>query len=75
MASELDDFDFPEGFAAWPREIQSRYLEELHAVYFPPKTRLRVPGTLLAKVKARAEGVGLDVRDGVILALEAWAGA
>jgi len=27
--------DLPEGFEAWPREVQSRFLEEYHALYFP----------------------------------------
>ena len=32
MAAEPD---LPEGFEQWPREIQSRFLEEYHALYFP----------------------------------------
>ncbi len=32
MATEPD---LPEGFEAWPKEIQSRFLEEYHALYFP----------------------------------------
>jgi len=29
------DPDLPEGFESWPAEIQKRYLEEFHALYFP----------------------------------------
>ena len=31
----MAEADLPEGFEAWPADIQSRYLEELHALYFP----------------------------------------
>ena len=31
----MAEADLPEGFEAWPRDVQSRYLEELHALYFP----------------------------------------
>ena len=31
----MDDPGLPEGFEAWPKEIQQKYLEELHALYFP----------------------------------------
>ena len=31
----MSEADLPEGFDAWPRDVQSRYLEELHALYFP----------------------------------------
>jgi excisionase family DNA binding protein len=27
--------DLPEGFEKWPREVQQRYWEEFHALYFP----------------------------------------
>jgi phage terminase large subunit-like protein len=30
-----DDPGLPEGFEQWPKEIQQKYLEELHALYFP----------------------------------------
>ena len=31
----MNDPDLPEGFEQWPREIQQKYLEEYHALYFP----------------------------------------
>ena len=31
----MAEADLPEGFDAWPRDVQARYLEELHALYFP----------------------------------------
>ena len=31
----MDDPGLPEGFEAWPRPIQQKYLEELHNLYFP----------------------------------------
>ena len=31
----MSEADLPEGFEAWPADIQKRYLEELHALYFP----------------------------------------
>ncbi len=31
----MSEADLPEGFEQWPRDVQSRYLEELHALYFP----------------------------------------
>lgn len=34
MTHAADDL-IPEAYYTWPREIQSRYLEELHALYFP----------------------------------------
>ena len=32
----------PEGFEAWPKDVQKRWLEEYHALYFPniPDDRL-----------------------------------
>jgi hypothetical protein len=27
--------DLPENFERWPRSVQLRYLEELHAIYYP----------------------------------------
>jgi phage terminase large subunit-like protein len=31
----VDAADLPEGFEAWPREVQQRFIEEFHALYFP----------------------------------------
>jgi len=31
----VDAADLPEGFDTWPAEVQSRFLEELRALYFP----------------------------------------
>ena len=31
----MSEADLPEGFESWPREIQAKYLEELHNLYFP----------------------------------------
>ena len=31
----MDAADLPEGFDTWPPEVQSRFLEELRALYFP----------------------------------------
>ena len=31
----MDAADLPEGFESWPAEIQKRFLEEFHALYFP----------------------------------------
>ena len=31
----MGEAELPEGFEAWPRPIQQKYLEELHALYFP----------------------------------------
>jgi phage terminase large subunit-like protein len=31
----VDAADLPDGFEAWPAEIQKRFLEEYHALYFP----------------------------------------
>ncbi len=38
--------DLPDGFEAWPKEIQSRYLEELHNLYFPKLRWWEKPETL-----------------------------
>ena len=38
--------ELPEGFEAWPREVQSRYLEELHNLYFPKLRWWQKPETL-----------------------------
>jgi len=35
VANTPGGLDFPDGFDAWPKEIQQRWLEELHALYFP----------------------------------------
>jgi hypothetical protein len=35
VSVDLADDLFPENFPAWPRTVQKRYLEELHALYFP----------------------------------------
>ena len=31
----MDAADLPDGFEAWPAEIQQRFMEEYHALYFP----------------------------------------
>ena len=40
------EHDLPEGFEAWPREVQSRFLEELNALYFPQLRWWEKPETL-----------------------------
>ena len=31
----MNDPDLPEGFDQWPKEIQAKFFEEYHALYFP----------------------------------------
>ena len=42
----MSEADLPEGFEAWPRAIQQKYLEELHALYFPKLRWWEKPETL-----------------------------
>ncbi len=69
----VKNFSLPENFERWPPDIRQQFLEAREALWFPPKTQLRVPGAVLAKVKVRAENAGLEVGAAVILALEEWA--
>jgi phage terminase large subunit-like protein len=38
--------DFPEGFEAWPRQVQERWLADYHALYFPKLRWWDKPETL-----------------------------
>ena len=42
----MSEADLPEGFEQWPRDVQARYLEELHALYFPRLRWWEKPETL-----------------------------
>ena len=42
----MSEADLPEGFEAWPKAIQQKYLEELHALYFPKLRWWEKPETL-----------------------------
>ena len=41
-----DELALPEGSEAWPAEVRARYLEELHALYFPKLRWWQKPETL-----------------------------
>ena len=42
----MEAADLPEGFALWPAEIQKKFLEEYHALYFPKLRWWQKPETL-----------------------------
>jgi len=35
VSSGPGGIDFPEGFAAWPKDVQAKWAAEIHALYFP----------------------------------------
>jgi hypothetical protein len=65
------DIEYPEGFEKWPQHIRDEWWRGFHALYFPWE-HLQIPADLRTKAEARARGMGLDVSDGVTLALEEW---
>ena len=51
----MSEADLPEGFEAWPKAIQQKYLEELHALYFPKLRWWEKPETLDEKQRAETQ--------------------
>lgn len=71
----MDDVDLtlPESFENWPRSIQQEWVDKAHAMFFEDRLP-RLPPDLRARVAVKAQALGLEVVDAIVLALEEWAG-